>query len=249
MQPNRASKYQAMRIPGFTLVELLVVIAIVATLSAVGIMGYMKARSKAASVKSLSNLRQIGVGLLAYGTDNQGKYPSAWDGSNNLTWRDKIGSYMDTDDSKEDSIFRSPTAKVKIPSSNNRAATYAMNSEMSWSLRQNGQDANQPPVSLLRVANPARVIVIADAGQNPNLGFSSHADFTSARGWPYWEPNPGPWLNEAIPVEPVNQGTGTEPGDSISYRDNNHAACLMADGHIERFAKGTIQRKNMVFFH
>ncbi len=56
----------------FTLVELLVVIGIITLLIAVLLPVMGKARAQANSVKCLSNLRQIGLGLVLYTTDNHG---------------------------------------------------------------------------------------------------------------------------------------------------------------------------------
>ncbi len=55
---------------GFTLIELLVVIAIVALLAAILFPVFAQAREKARQTQCLSNLRQIGLGVLQYAQDN-----------------------------------------------------------------------------------------------------------------------------------------------------------------------------------
>ncbi len=60
---------------GFTLVELLVVIGIIALLIAMLLPALNAAKQQAASTASLSNLRQISLGLNLYKLDNKGLYP------------------------------------------------------------------------------------------------------------------------------------------------------------------------------
>ena len=64
---------------GFTLVELLVVIGIVAVLLALLLPAVARARQSAMRSACMSNLRQIGAGLIAYATDHKGWFPApAW---------------------------------------------------------------------------------------------------------------------------------------------------------------------------
>jgi prepilin-type N-terminal cleavage/methylation domain-containing protein/prepilin-type processing-associated H-X9-DG protein len=62
---------------GFTLVELLVVIGIIAILAAVGFPAYNYAIISAKKAKCSSNLRQIGIGMLAFAADNNENLPES----------------------------------------------------------------------------------------------------------------------------------------------------------------------------
>lgn len=60
---------------GFTLIELLVVISIIAVLAAILLPALGKVQDSARSTKCASNLRQLGVGINSYASDNDGQLP------------------------------------------------------------------------------------------------------------------------------------------------------------------------------
>ena len=78
----------------FTLIELLVVIAIIAILAAILFPVFARARENARRSSCMSNMKQLGLGVLQYTQDYDEKYPSGTNGTRGRGWAGQIFPYV-----------------------------------------------------------------------------------------------------------------------------------------------------------
>ena len=103
---------------GFTLIELLVVIAIIAILAAILFPAFARARENARRTACMSNLKQIGLGLMQYTQDYDEKMPMQAAAQINdyasptaaMSWQGVLQPYV-----KSWQLFRCPSAKPFTP--------------------------------------------------------------------------------------------------------------------------------------
>ena len=124
----------------FTLIEVLVVLSIIALLAALLFPVFARARENARRTSCLSNLKQIGLGLMQYTQDYDEQNTLSWYGTNSRAsdaegvgtrykWMDAIYPYV-----KSEQIFNCPshTLPVNIPPSTSIFDTYQFRNGTRW---------------------------------------------------------------------------------------------------------------------
>lgn len=151
----------------FTLIELLVVIAIIAVLAALIFPAYQSVQGRADAAKCMTNLRQIGVGLFAFASENDGVFPIAGmviqrgavdPNTQKPAWTEQLAPYVGND--------------WKIFQCKSAAKAVACNKETSYFLGARAaflQEGTSAAVRQSKITSPSRLIL---AGDNLHAGFS-----------------------------------------------------------------------------
>ncbi len=159
---------------GFTLIELLVVIAIIAILAAILFPVFAQAREKARQTSCLSNIKQIGTGMMMYVQDFDETYPmNQYDDPTRPNtpadprfrlWTVVVAPYIKNADTTSygqsgGGVFKCPS----FPSEQGRqyGVHYSLSPDGLFSWNPNPV----PPASMAQVGEPADKVLIAEKGQ------------------------------------------------------------------------------------
>ena len=198
----------------FTLVELLVVITIIGILTALVTPAFYKSRETVNTSKCASNLRQIGIAMLAFASENNGMFPISGAAiSYNATdpttgqngWTQQLEKYIPTNGGSDTRIFQCPTTSILYPNSktysyfNGAHAAYVANNNSFAALRQ------------ILIQYPSKHILAGDISDN---------SFTQT---------------DADKDDFTTQPPGPAFSGSMSKMHSGKSNLVFADGHVAPF--------------
>jgi len=199
---------------GFTLIELLVVIAIIAILAAILFPVFARARENARKANCASNLKQLGLAILAYAQDYDEMLPKYDQQSappeSRKRWDEVIDPYIKN------------TLLKRCPSLQNVAVGYGANYRHIIRYPP-GEGSGGANVTLADIQRPSEALVLSD----------SHSG-TTGEGTNGCRAIYCPHCYSTPPYDYVNY--------AVSSRHSEGANCLMLDGHVKWYKTSTIMK-------
>ncbi|HMP76871.1 MAG TPA: prepilin-type N-terminal cleavage/methylation domain-containing protein [Kiritimatiellia bacterium] len=236
-----ASRNSAKRRAGFSLVELLVVVAVLGGLLALLSPALQSAMTAGRLTTCQSNLRQVGVGVIAYVQENGGmmppKDPTNWV-INGATvgypqFSDFIAPYIQAKETKRHSVWRCPAdRRFKGAYNLDVKCSYGINIHSIPS-----EYGNALPYSYSAIARRSQVILL---GETTGWGSGSDREV-------YWGPVAGINTVNMEFRHPRSRPGETDiptPAPTLDELANATANVLFYDGHVENRSYSSLVRGN-----
>ena len=210
---------------GFTLIELLVVIAIIAILAAILFPVFQKVRENARATACLSNMKQIGLGVQMYVTDNDERLFFRSNDANSRSgvtvggdpyrWWNQLMPFL-----KSNAVFTCPSDSTPSPSKDAGGSPLIQRSYIAC--------ASAESLKLSQIEDPVETMVITEKWST---------DWTCAAGA---NCRTDSW------IEPFNGDFTTDSRDAsrtftASNRHNSRMNCVFFDGHAKAYNPPPIQ--------
>ena len=201
---------------GFTLIELLVVLTIIAILSSLVGIAVGRVKNNGRKVKSMANMREIGVAMNFYSADHNGEFPKSAHTDEAESWVYSLSSYLQQID--EIRICPAdPLAKERLKA---KSTSYTLNEYICVPSVDRFGRIKEDFSHRFRLPNPTRTITVFIGADGLDLGVSN--DHTHSRNW-------NKWSSVLTDIQPDRFRAGKPAAD----RTDGESHYLYADGRVE----------------
>jgi len=223
-----------MKHKAFTLIELLVVIAIISILAAILFPVFARARENARRASCMSNLKQLGLGVMQYVQDYDEKYPmNVFDNNGDAQyqmWYTTLQPYV-----KSTQIFQCPSSNLPIYHS------YGANENvMTLGYGAVGDSHHRNVISMASVDSPSTTYLIMDFGQYNSNSYgakiAANADYLPGMG------DAAGLAASACPTH-TNATYDQYMNDCMSGRHFGGVNVMFADGHAKWVRSDTVRQE------
>jgi prepilin-type processing-associated H-X9-DG protein len=211
------------------LIELLVVIAIIGILAGLLMPALANAKGRARQTSCSSNLHQIGMAMMMYADDHEGRFPGSMHdaaGRTNLSWVFTLRPYLGNVDQVR-ICPADPKGRVRLASN---ASSYVLNEYISVDLRDPFGGVLESFRDTDALADPSGTHTVFLISDNKPAHISN--DHTHSRLW-----HKG-WKAVIDDIQPDRH---------CSKRNDDHTAgtanYLFADGHVTSISASTLKKR------
>jgi len=205
----------------FTLIELLVVIAIISILASILFPVFARARENARRASCLSNLKQIGIGVMMYVQDYDETYPASKNYVTGDSWYNIVQPYI-----KSEQVFICPNGYTD----NIALGNYGANYEILTFLGSSGAPTviTTPPLKMAALQSASQIYMIMDYGHS-FVRYSNIYDHSGAD----WDYLPGMGEGGATCTVTEYSAWGGRINDCQNGRHFGGVNISFADGHAK----------------